>query len=91
MAYHNKALPSSSLRHPSIGGAQASANPSPMLVARINEKRAELENLKRLRDLSSGLAMQMQTLEQKLSMLSDGTEGGLLRPSPVINTNVYDL
>ncbi|KAL8830216.1 MAG: hypothetical protein Q9191_001556 [Dirinaria sp. TL-2023a] len=45
-----------------------------MLVARINEKRAELENLKRLRDLSSGLAMQMQTLEQKISTLSNGTE-----------------
>lgn len=46
-----------------------------MLVARINEKRAELENLKQLRDLSAGLAAQMQTLEEKLSMLSDGTEG----------------
>lgn len=46
-----------------------------MLVARISEKRAELENLKQLRDLSAGLAAQMQTLEEKLSMLSDGTEG----------------
>ncbi len=46
-----------------------------MLVARINEKRAELENLKQLRDLSAGLATQMQTLEEKLSTLSDGTEG----------------
>lgn len=51
-----------------------------MLVARINEKRAELENLKQLRDLSAGLATQMQTLEEKLSTLSDGTEG-LLRLS----------
>lgn len=46
-----------------------------MLVARINEKRAELEDLKRLRDLSAELATQMQKLEEKLSMLSDGTEG----------------
>lgn len=46
-----------------------------MLAARINEKRAELENLKQLRDLSAGLATQMQTLEEKLLMLSDGTEG----------------
>ena len=46
-----------------------------MLVARINEKKAELENLKQLRDLSAGLAAQMQTLEEKLSTLSGGTEG----------------
>lgn len=46
-----------------------------MLVARINEKKAELENLKQLRDLSGGLAAQMQALEEKLSTLSDGTEG----------------
>lgn len=46
-----------------------------MLLARINEKRVELENLKQLQDLSAGLAAQMQTLEEKLAMLSDGTEG----------------
>lgn len=46
-----------------------------MLVARINEKKAELENLKQLRDLSGGLAAQMQALEGKLSTLSEGTEG----------------
>ena len=46
-----------------------------MLVARINEKKAELENLKQLRDLSGGLAAQMQALEAKLSTLSNGTEG----------------
>lgn len=45
-----------------------------MLVARINEKRSELENLKQLRDLSGGLAAQMQALEEKLSTLSEGTE-----------------
>ena len=46
-----------------------------MLVARINEKKVELENLKQLRDLSGGLAAQMQALEEKLSTLSEGTEG----------------
>ncbi|KAI4216380.1 MAG: hypothetical protein LQ351_001390 [Letrouitia transgressa] len=45
-----------------------------MLVARINEKKAELESLKELCDLSAGLASQMQTLEEKLSTLSDGAE-----------------
>lgn len=45
-----------------------------MLVSRINEKKAELENLKQLRDLSGGLAAQMQALEEKLSTLSKGTE-----------------
>ena len=58
-----------------MGGSQASAGQSPMLVARINEKKAELESLKQLRDLSGGLAAQMQALEEKLSTLSDGTEG----------------
>ena len=48
-----------------------------MLVAKINEKKAELESLKQLRDLSGGLAAQMQALEEKLSTLSDGTEGEL--------------
>ena len=46
-----------------------------MLQARINEKKAELEHLKQLKDLSGGIVAQMQTLEEKLSMLSDGTEG----------------
>ncbi|MCJ1461701.1 hypothetical protein MMC07_000299 [Pseudocyphellaria aurata] len=73
MSYTNRPL-NSTLRHPSMGSSQPSSGQSPVLVARINEKRAELENLKQLRDLSAGLAAQMQTLEEKLSMLSDGTE-----------------
>lgn len=73
MSYLNRPV-SSSLRHPSMAGSQPSAQ-SPILLARINEKRAELENLKQLQDLSAELAAQMQTLEEKLSMLSDGTEG----------------
>ena len=74
MALQNRPL-SSNLRHTSIGGSQASTGQSPMLVARIDEKKAELENLKQLRDLSGGLAAQMQALEEKLSTLSNGTEG----------------
>lgn len=60
-----------------MGGSQSNSGQSPILVARINEKRAELENLKQLRDLSAGLAGQMQTLEEKLATLADGTEGVL--------------
>ena len=74
MALPNKPL-TSSLRHPSVGGSLSSSGQSPVLVARINEKKVELENLKQLRDLSAGLATQMQALEQKLATLSDGTEG----------------
>lgn len=60
------------------GNLSSSAGQSPVLQARINEKKAELENLKQLRDLSAGLAGQMQMLEEKLSTLSDGTEGLLV-------------
>ncbi|MCJ1412312.1 hypothetical protein MMC19_006406, partial [Ptychographa xylographoides] len=73
MAFQNKPL-TSSLRHPSIGSSLGSSGQSPALAARINEKRAELENLKQLRDLSANLATQMQALEQRLSTLSNGTE-----------------
>lgn len=45
-----------------------------MLLARIHEKKVELENLKELRDLSAGLASQMRALEEKLATLADGTE-----------------
>lgn len=51
------------------GSAQSSA-----LQSRINEKKVELENLRQLRDLSAGLAGQMQQLEDKLATLSNGTE-----------------
>jgi hypothetical protein len=46
-----------------------------MLLARIAEKKAELASLKDLQALSAGLADQMQMLAEKLSTLSDGTEG----------------
>jgi DASH complex subunit DAD2 len=67
------------LRHPSGSANSASSGQSPVLLARINEKKAELENLRELRDLSAGLAEQMQALEEKLSTLSDGTEGEISR------------
>ncbi|KAL6864442.1 DASH complex subunit Dad2 domain-containing protein [Trichoderma novae-zelandiae] len=54
--------------------SSASAPQSPALVARIEEKKAELESLKELRDLSANVATQMEALEQKLATLSDGTE-----------------
>ncbi|RFU30087.1 hypothetical protein B7463_g6236, partial [Scytalidium lignicola] len=75
MSYSSRPLPSH-LRQPSTSGNSntASIGQSPILLARINEKKAELENLKQLRDLSAGLAAQMQMLEQKLQTLSDGTE-----------------
>jgi len=62
---------STHLRQPSL----APQGQSPALLARVNEKRAELENLKELRDLSAAVAAQMEALEQKLSTLSNGTEG----------------
>lgn len=53
------------------------AQQSSALAARIASKKAELDNLKELRDLSGVLASQMQALEEKLSTLKDGTEGWL--------------
>lgn len=58
-----------------MAGPASSTGQSPALVARVNEKKAELENLKELRDLSAAVASQMEALEQKLATLSDGTEG----------------
>jgi hypothetical protein len=68
----------SHLRSGSINNASSSSNQSPALLARINEKKTELANLKELQSLSAGLADQMALLEQKLSTLSDGTEGRFL-------------
>ncbi len=75
MSYSSRPLPSHLRQASTAGGNSASTGQSPILLARINEKKAELENLKQLRDLSAGLAGQMQMLEEKLSTLSDGTEG----------------
>jgi len=75
MSYSSRPLPSH-LRQASTTGNlnSASVGQSPVLLARIEEKKAELENLKQLRDLSAGLAGQMKMLEEKLATLSDGTE-----------------
>ena len=66
-------LRQSSVSQGNPGGS--SQGQSPILAARVAEKRQELENLKELRDLSAGLAGQMSVLEEKLATLSDGTEG----------------
>lgn len=78
MAHPTRALPSHlRSQSSSFGGSQPSSQ-SPVLLARIAEKKAELASLKDLQALSAGLADQMQMLAEKLSTLSDGTEG----PSP---------
>jgi len=62
----------SHIRNPSL--SQNVANQSPALLARVNEKKTELANLKELQALSASVADQMQMLEDKLSKLADGTE-----------------
>ncbi|KAJ5808928.1 hypothetical protein N7474_010197 [Penicillium riverlandense] len=62
------------LRQPSSSQASAQQQSS-ALSTRIAAKKAELDNLRQLRDLSGTLAMQMQALETKVSTLKDGTEG----------------
>jgi len=75
MAYPTRSLPSHiRSQSSSLGGSQPSGQ-SPVLLARIAEKKAELANLKDLQALSAGLADQMQMLAEKLATLSDGTEG----------------
>jgi hypothetical protein len=73
MSYSSRPLPSH-LRQQSTSNS-ASTGQSPILLARINEKKKELEDLKQLRDLSAALAGQMSGLEEKLATLSNGTEG----------------
>jgi DASH complex subunit DAD2 len=72
----SRPLPSH-LRQPSTSGNTNSAptGQSPILLARINEKKLELQNLRELRELSAGLAGQMSVLEEKLATLTDGTQG----------------
>lgn len=67
-----------------------STGQSPALIARVNEKKAELENLKELRDLSAAVASQMEALEQKLATLSDGTEGMACHTRPQQNKAMTD-
>ncbi|ORY03945.1 DASH complex subunit Dad2-domain-containing protein [Clohesyomyces aquaticus] len=70
---YGRPLPSHLRNASSLGGSQPSSQ-SPVLVARIAEKKAELASLKELQALSAGLADQMQTLADKLGTLSSGTE-----------------
>ncbi|KAI8692700.1 hypothetical protein LRP88_07636 [Fusarium phalaenopsidis] len=72
MSYPTRSF-SGHMRNPNAS-ATSSAGQSPALLQRIEEKKAELENLRELRDLSAAVATQMEALEQKLSTLSDGTE-----------------
>ena len=75
MSFPTRSL-STHIRGTSGSGAQPStSSQSPALIARIEEKKLELENLKELRDLSAAVANQMEALQQRLSTLSDGTEG----------------
>ncbi len=76
MAFSTRTLPG----HMRQGSTNSNLNAQSMgqsaaLLARVNEKKAELENLKELRDLSAAVADQMEALQQKLATLSDGTEG----------------
>lgn len=80
MAFSSRSLPG----HLRQGSTTTNINAqptgqSPALVTRVNEKKAELENLKELRELSAAVASQMEALEKKLSTLSDGTEGARSR------------
>ncbi|OQE38083.1 hypothetical protein PENCOP_c009G03031 [Penicillium coprophilum] len=73
MAYSSR--PTSML--PGAGSSIRSSSQSQQssaLSARIAAKKAELENLRQLRDLSGTLAIQMQALDNKISTLKDGTE-----------------
>ncbi|KAJ1337994.1 DASH complex subunit DAD2 [Microdochium nivale] len=75
MAFSSRATMSGHMRSGSMAGHGSSqAGQSAALVARVNEKKAELESLKDLRDLSAEMASQMEALEQKLATLTDGTE-----------------
>jgi DASH complex subunit DAD2 len=80
MARSTRSIPGHLRQSSAIGNPGAeSTGQSAALLARINEKKAELDNLKELRDLSAAVASQMEALEQKLSTLSDGTEGAVYR------------
>lgn len=73
---------SSLLRHPSssasafVSSSSSTSNTQSQnhLLSRIASKRAELENLRQLRDLSAELAAQLAALEDKLSTLRDGAQ-----------------
>lgn len=76
MSYPSRSIPGHLRQGSTNSNPNAqSTGQSAVLLSRINEKKAELDNLKELRDLSAAVAGQMEALELKLSTLSDGTEG----------------
>ncbi|BCR87021.1 DASH complex subunit DAD2 [Aspergillus chevalieri] len=88
-----------SLRQPSNHQA-ISQQQSSALATRIASKKAELENLRQLRDLSAMLATQMQILESRIGTLNDGTEavacvlanwGNVLRAISMASSKAVDL
>ncbi|KAJ2980754.1 hypothetical protein NUW58_g6865 [Xylaria curta] len=75
MAFSTRTLPGHMRQGSTNSNPNAqSTGQSAALLARVNEKKAELENLRELRDLSAAVADQMEALQQKLATLSDGTE-----------------
>ncbi|KAK2735970.1 hypothetical protein FQN57_001043 [Myotisia sp. PD_48] len=71
-------IPQSTPGASSIGASGAfaprSGNQPSNLAARVAAKRAELENIQRLRDASIALTTQLETLEAKLATLHDGAQ-----------------
>ncbi|EEQ28517.1 DASH complex subunit dad2 [Microsporum audouinii] len=63
----------------SVTGSLSSrpGNQSSSLAALVAAKRAELEDIRQLRDASNTLTTQLEALEAKLATLQDGAEGGL--------------
>ncbi|KAI0401398.1 DASH complex subunit Dad2-domain-containing protein [Xylaria palmicola] len=75
MAFSTRTLPGHIRQGSTNSNPSAqSTGQSAALLARVNEKKAELENLRELRDLSAAVADQMEALQEKLATLSDGTE-----------------
>jgi DASH complex subunit DAD2 len=80
--------PQQHYRQSMLAGSSASSTSQQALVARINEKKQELEGLIALRDLSGNLAMQIEQLKEKLSTLADGTECSFLDDCALCITNM---
>lgn len=70
----NNARGASSIGGPGLGSQAGASGNHQALLTRLNEKTAELENLKELKELSAQMAGQMQALEEKLGTLGQGAE-----------------
>lgn len=79
-ALNNRPYPRPSTLDPTTPHSSSTSQPPArflpphILTSRIAEKQAEFQSLSQLRDLSAGLASQMENLESKLHCLADGTE-----------------